>query len=239
MGPLEIQRETILQCLKAIREHTDHGNDFILVGGAGGILSGSFRTTSDLDLLLAANVDPIRFQEQILGIDGFTAPDGSLTFRGPISMTIDLLKNTVLEKTYEDIREHTFLDGGMALLNPDVALAIKLHCFHRRADDENGERKRKTDFQDITRLSTLMAKSEPRLVISDRVAGMFKIGHYHLLLVRLEASHDIIANLVAAGVKKMLCPWDEDTEDQREYFSYFAQPGACPLTCQLLDEEEA
>ncbi|EPE02604.1 hypothetical protein F503_06580 [Ophiostoma piceae UAMH 11346] len=83
-----------------------------------------------------------------------------------------------------------------------------------------------------------MAKRTPRLVISDRVAAMFRIGHYHLLLVRLEASQGILDNLAAVGVKKMVYPWDEDTAEQREYFSFFAQPGACPLTCILLEEEE-
>ncbi|EPE02603.1 hypothetical protein F503_06579 [Ophiostoma piceae UAMH 11346] len=145
----DVQRDTIRQCLKAVREYTNHGNDFILVGGAGGILSGSNRTTSDMDLLLAAHVDPHQFQEQILCINGFSAPGGFLTFHGPVSMTIDFLKSTVLEKTYEDIAEHTFQDNGVALLNPDVALAIKLHCYHRRADDENGVRKKKSDFEDI------------------------------------------------------------------------------------------
>lgn len=200
MESTDLENETIRQCLKAIRQNANHA--FILVGGAGGILAGSNRTTADIDLLLAANVDSHTLHKDLLRIDGFSAPSGILTFQGPISMTIDFLKTVVLEKTYEDLSEHTFLQGEVALLNLDAALAVKIHCVHQRADDENGEMKKQTDLEDIKWLSSQMVARE--LTISDRVATMFKIGHYNLLLVRFELSKEEVERLVAVGTMKLL-----------------------------------
>ena len=153
------------------------------------------------------------------------------------SRTIDLLKGVVLEKTYEDLSEHTFLQGDVALLRWDVALAVKINCFYHRADDENGEKKKQTDIQDVAWISSEMEARE--LSISDSVAAMFKTGHYTLLLVRLELSQEQVDRLVAVGAKKLLRSWEEDSEEQKEYFEFFAPAGTCPLTGTLRDDEDA
>lgn len=240
MDTVEKQRETIRQCVRAVQQAKSHNNEFILVGGAGGILAGSKRTTSDMDFLLATWIDLHKLRDELLDMEGFKAPGAVLTFHGPTSMTIDFLSNTVLDKTFDDLKEHTFTSEGVRLLMPEIALAIKLHCIYQRAEDANGARKRNTDLEDIIWISATMASRTPPMVISDQVAAAFKLGHYSLLLTRfaLEESGSEVANLVAVGVEKMLHLWEEDTPEQREYFEMFAAPGGFPLTCPLLEEKE-
>ncbi|CAK7227195.1 hypothetical protein SCUCBS95973_006461 [Sporothrix curviconia] len=235
---ISAERDTIFECLAAIQQHVNV--PFILVGGAGGIMAGSQRTTSDIDLLLPTSVGLTQLQEQILGIKGFSAPGGKLAYTSARHMTIDFLTSVPGEKTYEELQHHVFLQDNTNLLNFDVALAIKLHCYGLRQDDANGMKKQASDLRDVGWLSAAMAARGE--TISAGVIDHFKIGHYRMLIVRFGCRDlrlpDVIPSLVAVGASNLVCPWDEDTDEQKEYFSYFAPEGTCPLTCELLEDEE-
>lgn len=116
----------------------------------------------------------------------------------------------------------------------DVALRVKLHNFYLRAVDGNGDKKKKTDMQDIEWHAKEMDQNS--ITISDQCAAMFKLGHYHMYEIRRASSALTLHYLIAVGVKKLLVSWDEGTEEQKEYFQFFAPAGACPLTAELLED---
>lgn len=58
-----------------------------------------------------------------------------------------------------------------------------------------------------------------------------------LIHIHTELEAVDVDRLVAVGARKLICPWEEDTGEKKEYFQFFALPGICPLTGTLLDDE--
>ncbi|CAK7204874.1 hypothetical protein SEUCBS139899_007636 [Sporothrix eucalyptigena] len=226
--------ETIWACVSIVQNIFP--NRFILVGGAGNMLTGSGRQTDDIDLLIPTDTDASVVTQSLLRITGFTAPNGVLAFHGKTTMTIDLLHSVAGDATFEELRQHTTTVGGIPLLDLETALAIKIKCYNLRPDNESGDKKRSSDIADIKWLAQQMVGRGQEM--SESTAKLFPIGHYYLVLVRLAMTEHQVSLLVKAGVKKMLRPWNEDTDDQKEFFEFFAEPGTCPLTGELFDEDE-
>lgn len=102
-------RSTVEECIKRIRENI--GQASILVGGAAGLVVGSERTTTDIDLLLPSHTHLGDFRQKLLAVEGFRVSDGVLQFQsrqGRKWMDVDLLRTIVLDKTFEDLRDSTF-----------------------------------------------------------------------------------------------------------------------------------
>lgn len=120
--------------------------------------------------------------------------------------------------------------------NLDAALAIKIHCYYARQDDANGEKKKVSDLLDVRMYAIMMANQN--VTISDSVAAAYRTGHYNMLLIRLNINPDDLNSLIAVGAQKLVCPWDDDTDEQKEYFTHFMAAGSCPLTGELYEEED-
>jgi hypothetical protein len=49
----------------------------------------------------------------------------------------------------------------------------------------------------------------------------------------MSVTDEIFQVLVAVGIKKLLIPWEENTEDQRDYCLCYAAEGTDPFTIPL------
>jgi hypothetical protein len=105
--------------------------------------------------------------------------------------------------------------NGVRILALDFAMAVKVNCLYLRADDEIGENKKLSDSADIVFLSQKMLERGQQ--ISDTCAAMFRIGYYHMVVIRLSMHDSEFQLLIAVGIGKLLIPWEDNTTEQREY----------------------
>lgn len=93
--------------------------------------------------------------------------------------------------------------NGVAILELDYALAVKIHCVYLRAEDRNGIKKRDTDAADIVFIGQRMLELGQQ--ISDTCAERFKVGYYHMVYVRQSiGNYSDVQRLIAIGLRKLL-----------------------------------
>lgn len=102
-----------------------------------------------------------------------------------------------------------------------------MHCFYLRAEDENGDRKQRTDVQDIVFLGDKIARAGG--TISTTCANKFQVSHYHMLCLYDLVKDEDFEMLKRIGIKVLLLPWDENTDEQKEYFEACIEDGGNPL----------
>ncbi|KAJ5945314.1 hypothetical protein N7516_005482 [Penicillium verrucosum] len=225
--------EAIRRCVDELRRCLK--DQFILIGGASMMLLGSQRPTNDVDILVSRSEDLAALFSLLAADEAFSNENGQLRFKhSGFSPSLDILTVAVQMITFEQAGPHCLTIEEVKIPKPDYSLAMKVKCFYLRQDDENGHKKRESDIFDIRFLCKVMLqKSE---FVSDDCANKFKFGHYHLLELRQELGPEATARFIRVGGRKFILPWDQNSEDQREYFCVFAEPGADPLTTELEDE---
>ncbi|PKY05132.1 hypothetical protein P168DRAFT_281466 [Aspergillus campestris IBT 28561] len=109
-----------------------------------------------------------------------------------------------------------------------------IRCFYLRPEDSAGAQKQKADLMDAVFWAKLLEKSGE--MISDICAAQFKIGCYHALLIRLNLKPDPFQKLLDVGLERLVIPWEDNTLEQKEYYSLLATEGTDPLTTPLDNE---
>ncbi|KAJ6180831.1 hypothetical protein N7519_011292 [Penicillium mononematosum] len=166
---------------------------------------------SKTDILVPSCEDTAALFSFLAADKSFSNESGQLRFQhSGFSPSLDILTIAVEAITFEQARPYCLNVEEVKVLRPDYSLAMKVQCFCLRQDD--GQR------------------SE---LISDDCAEKFKFGYYHLLELRQELGAEHIANFIRVGGRKLMLPWNQNSEDQKEYFSCFAEPGADPFTVEL------
>jgi hypothetical protein len=217
--------DKILKCVRALQK--SFPADFILVGGAAALFQGHKRVTNDVDILIRSKT----VLDSLKSVEGFEVVAGKLSYR---SVVIDLLTTIDDRFAYDQVDGHVRYVRGVRLLQPDFALAVKIRCFYLRQEDAKGLQKRRSDLLDAVFWAEML--KEARQTISDTCAALFKIGYYHALFIRLNLRPDDFQKLVDVGFGRLLIPWEENTPEQREYYSEFAAEETDPLTVPL-DED--
>ncbi|KAK2802646.1 hypothetical protein FQN50_007254 [Emmonsiellopsis sp. PD_5] len=196
---------------------------------------GSQRTTNDVDVLVPGSEDLGALFSLLAADESFFNENGHLRFKhSGFSPSLDLLTIAVEKITFEQASQHCLSVEGVSILKLDYSLAMKIQCFYLRQDDENGREKRTSDINDVRFLCHKMIQNSE--YISDDCANKFRFGHYHLLELRQELGQDDTAKFITVGGRKFIIPWDQNSDDQREFFCVFAEPGADPLTAELEEE---
>ncbi|CUS15477.1 unnamed protein product [Tuber aestivum] len=194
--------------------------EYILIGGASLICLGSTRATSDIDLLVPGTSIALIAPSLVQSPD-FSYRAGAISIKaGEIEFPVDILVKVVDDLTFEDLEPFTItIQDGIRTLDFPIALGIKIRCFYLRNDETSaGLEKQRSDLYDIRFICGKM--EEASRVVDDIVAKAIRVGCYNMALVKhaLEESGDLAVFLSVGGTKFQV-PWEEDTEDQREYFA--------------------
>jgi hypothetical protein len=237
----EQENRNVLDCVNTV--NTNFLCSFILVGGASMIKRRCDRSTTDVDVVVPTSTDMHKLVRQLTDTGWFYLKDGVLFVKpssspsGQKALKLDILKEIVDNKTFEDLIRHTTTIGDNIMLTLPMSLGVKLKCWYLRQEDENGMAKKDTDLQDIVFVAKKM-KGEG-LEVDHNSAAALKICHYNLLLIRLELEEVDIELLRAVGCSRFLKEYDEDTPDQKElYEAMGAKAGTDPLTVELEFEDE-
>jgi hypothetical protein len=118
-------------------------------------------------------------------VNGFGIMDGTLYFKsdtGDLPVTIDILTNIVQRADFEDMDPNTTMLNGVRILKLDFALGAKINCFYLRAEDDNDQKKKQSDVEDIPFIIQKMIELGQR--ISNICAVRFRIGYYHMIVCR-------------------------------------------------------
>jgi len=207
--------------------HTSLGEKFILVGGASLTCQGSDRVTTDVDLLLPdASIPRLAFS--LTQSDKVTRRAGVIYSKaGESEFPVDILREVVDGKTFEDLEPFTIIIlDGVKTLDLPIALGIKIRCwFLRNEEVAAGRLRQESDILDIIFICNKMQR-EGR-VVDDVVVKAIPVGCYNMLLVE-ECLEDTghLAVFLAVGGHRFQVPWEEDSDDQREYY-----------TMMMVDEE--
>jgi hypothetical protein len=100
--------------------------------------------------------------------------------------------------------------------------------------DEHGGNKRHSDIIDAQFLCNAMANRDER--VSDACAARSKFGYFHMLEFREELGRGSLDMFLQIRGRRFLLPWEENTQEQRDYYECFADPGSGPLTTTLREE---
>ncbi|KAK9236427.1 hypothetical protein V1525DRAFT_420434 [Lipomyces kononenkoae] len=200
--------ERVVACIHALRDSVP--TMFILVGGAAAHFQGHQRV-----------------------VDGFEVVGEKLSYR---SIQIDLLFSIDNKISYEQVDEHVEAIQGLRVLKMDFALAVKVRCSYLRAEDVTGIEKRRSDLEDAVFWAIKL--QEAGMLISDSCAKLFPISYYQVLFLRISMRANRFHQLVDVGLRKLLIPWEENSPEQQEYYSYFAGKGSDPFTVDLSGVEE-
>ncbi|PWW73762.1 hypothetical protein C7212DRAFT_346707 [Tuber magnatum] len=192
---------------------------YILVGGASLVCLGSTRVTSDIDLLFpygsSAHLNPLPTRSPSV-----TRRGGKLyAMAGETEFPVDILETVIGDKTFEDLEPFTIpILGGIRTLDFPIALGIKIRSFFLRNDEvEAGCKKADSDIYDIIWI-TESIKGQGRM-IDDVVAKAIPVGCYNMLLVKQRLGDTgALSDFLSIGGQKFQVPWEEDTDDQREYY---------------------
>lgn len=164
--------EAILRCVNSIRDGLRF--PFIVLGGAAVLSLGSRRITEDVDIMVPSDASVEAISDVLQRMEGFRIINGKLCFASndrKSVVKIDILTSTVREATYEDMRLNTTILNGVAILELDYDLAVKIHCVYLRAEDHNGIKKRtstpRISFSSVNECSSWANKSQmPVLSVS-------------------------------------------------------------------------
>ncbi|PUU80859.1 hypothetical protein B9Z19DRAFT_678509 [Tuber borchii] len=194
------------------------GEKFILVGGAALVCQGSQRVTSDVDLLLPSGSIP---RLALLPQSPEVTHRGGVIYSntGKYEFPVDILQHVPGEKTYEDLEPFTItISGKVKALDFPIALGIKIRCWYLRNDETpNGIQKKESDLVDIDFICRMMEQAGR--VVDDVVAKVIPIGCYNMQLVKDRLEKDgKLARFLSVGGHKFQVPWEEDSEDQREFY---------------------
>ncbi|KAJ5888247.1 hypothetical protein N7495_008288 [Penicillium taxi] len=137
---------------------------------------------------------------------------------------------------YHQIEPFTSILSGVRMMQADPALAVKLKCSYLRRDDENGFKKRDSDLTDALFWAEKLKTAGQN--ISESCAKTFRLGFYNILLLRKHLSTSDFEELVDVGLRKLLLPWEENSQDQKEYYLCFADEGTDPFTVSLVEADE-
>ena len=140
-------------------------------------------------------------------------------------VTLDILTLVVDTLTFENLVPHRVHIGEIGLPSLEYASAIKIKCFYLRADEI---KKRDGDIIDIRFICAIMEQRSQK--ISNECAKDFQFGFYHILELRQELSSSDIENFIQIEGRKLILPWEQNSVDQQEYFTCFAEAGTDPLT---------
>ncbi|MCJ1356325.1 MAG: hypothetical protein MMC33_006320 [Icmadophila ericetorum] len=213
---------------------------YILVGGGSVILYGSMRCTNDLGILVPETTDIGALTEALAAIDAFTLAAGALSFttpafytpdpinpdRKPSPVGLDLLRHVPHQATYEEYISkymHMVATDNTKVMTLPIALDRKLACRYKRQEDANGIRKEASD--------PMLARG---MIVDDESAKAVKISHYNLLLLGFNCNEEEVDVLRRVGCSKFLRPYEEDTNDQREFYEIEgAEAGSDPLAVEL------
>lgn len=97
---------------------------FIVVGGAGGLLKGSTRETSDVDILVSKAHSINDIQRTLTATVEFTMPKGLVQFQSladEVTIPIDILTTLVDKITYEDLENHTTVVDGVHVMTDEFS----------------------------------------------------------------------------------------------------------------------
>ncbi|PGH08581.1 hypothetical protein GX51_01100 [Blastomyces parvus] len=221
--------ENVQACIQAVEKCL--GDRFALIGGAALQLLGSTRVTNDVDILVSPQEDISSLVSLLSDEDGFSNIGGELRFGDGETVTIDILTTAVESVTLESLQHNLLSVRRIRVPNFDYSLAMKIKCFYLRQDDENGQKKRRSDASDVEFLCRRMVPDAQ--TISDQCAEKFQFGFYHILELRQALSDRAVSDFISIGGRKLILPWERNSPEQREYFECWAEAGADPLSIKL------
>lgn len=214
----------ITACVNALRDVIP--TSFILVGGAAANMQGHDRVTQDVDILIR---DPAILHD-LKNFGGFKLVEGKLHHE---SVPIDILTTVVETFSYDEVKQAEAFESiqGIRFLKPDYALAAKVRCSYLRQEDENGTSKRQSDLEDAIFWAEKLEEAGQQ--ISDACAELLPVSYYQVILIRTYMDPEDFQKLVHAGLRKLLIPWEENSEEQREYYLCFAEESTDPFTVEF------
>src|SRR6266516_2711096 len=169
------EHEYVLGCVETVS--ANFPCSFILVGGASMIKLHFTRSTKDVDVLVPASTDMHKLVQQLSNSGWFYLEEGvlfvkpSLSSSVPEPLKLDILTQIVGDKTFDDLICHTVITSGNIMLTLPMSLGVKLRCWYRRQEDENGMKKKRSDIQDIIFIASRM-KAEGIQVDHDTAAAL-------------------------------------------------------------------
>jgi len=194
------------------------GEKFILIGGAGLVCLGSERITSDIDLLFSSE-SVARVALTLDQTQGVTRRAGAIYSRGGgTEFPVDILERIIGDKTYQDLEPFTVtILGGIRTLDYPISLGIKIRCWYMRSETGPGLLKKESDLMDIAFICNKMQGMGR--VVGAAEAKAIPIGCYNMLLAKTDLERNgKLEVFLAVGGDKFQVPWEDDTEEQREYY---------------------
>lgn len=129
-----IENETIAHLARLLNEYLN----YILLRGAALALEGSIRKTSDIGILVSAEV-----VSSVVGSasrDCFVVKDGAhYLVTDSAHLPIDIPTKSSGEMSYGDLIPHVF--NGTPTVSLPVALGVKIKTWYSRQDTEKGRKK--------------------------------------------------------------------------------------------------